>query len=389
MSRIVLSQTPENYQTARARLVEEVLHKGGITNSRVLDAMNNTPRHEFVPAKYRSQAYYDKALPIGESQTISSPYIVAVMTQELNPQPNERVLEIGTGSGYQAAVLSPLVKDVYTIEIVPELGNHAADVLKRLGYSNVHVKVGDGFKGWPEHAPFDKIIVTCSPEDVPQPLVDQLADGGLMIIPVGERYQQTLTLMRKKGNQLEREALRPTLFVPMTGAAEDARKIKADPKNPALINGDFEDELLPSGDVPGWYYQRGLKWVSDAESPSGSHHISFENSTPGSPTTLLQGFAIDGTAVPRIRLTASVKCENVAIGQARDELPAVTIQFFNSKRERLSAQWLGPFKGTQTWKSETKVFKVPHDTKEAILSVGLFGGVGSVSFDHIHIEVMN
>ena len=252
-----------DYTASRNNLVKDVLESGGIKNPRVLEAMRTTPRHEFVDPEYRPQAYFDKALPIGSSQTISSPYIVAVMTQELDPQPSDRVLEIGTGSGYQAAVLSPLVKDVYSIEIVAKLGERAAKVLKRLSYRNVHTKVGDGFLGWPEHAPFNKIIVTCSPENVPQPLIDQLADGGMIIIPVGERYQQTLTIMRKKGKELEREALRPTLFVPMTGAAEDQRKVQADPAHPKLINGDFEETPFKSGDIPGWYYQRGLNWITN------------------------------------------------------------------------------------------------------------------------------
>ncbi|MFN7628600.1 MAG: protein-L-isoaspartate O-methyltransferase, partial [Pirellula sp.] len=152
----------------------------------------------------------DIAIAIGESQTISSPYIVALMTEALQPKPTDKVLEIGTGSGYQAAVLSPLVKDVYTIEIVEDLGERTTALLDELGYSNVHCLIGDGFKGWKEHAPFDKIIVTCSPANVPEPLREQLKEGGLMVIPVGERYQQMLYLMRKKDGKLEKEALTPT-----------------------------------------------------------------------------------------------------------------------------------------------------------------------------------
>lgn len=382
------AQTPdtEKYAMARARLVEEVLKTGGITNERVLQAVGSVPRHEFVSPEHRKEAYYDKALPIGASQTISSPYIVSVMTQELDPKPTETVLEIGTGSGYQAAVLSPLVKEVYSIEIVKELGESAAKLLARLGYSNVHVKVGDGFQGWEEHAPFDKIIVTCSPENVPQPLIDQLKDGGLMIIPVGERYQQTLMRMRKKGKELEREALRPTLFVPMTGAAEDARKVKADPANPSLVNGDFEDALLPSGDVPGWYYQRGLSLETAGNSPSGKQYVEFRNDVIGRPSWLLQGFAVDGSAVKRLKVTATIKCRDVVEGQAKDELPVVLVQFFDAKRERLAAQWIGPFRGTQRWKTESKTINVPAGAKEGIVSIGLFGATGSVSFDNIHIE---
>lgn len=385
MSQILMAQPNDAYSAARARLVETVLKGGGITNQRVLDAVGNTMRHEFVPVEFRKQAYYDKALPIGQSQTISSPYIVAVMTQELDPQPNERVLEIGTGSGYQAAVLSPLVKDVYSIEIVKELGEKATKVLQRLGYKNVHTKIGDGYQGWAEYAPFDKIIVTCSPENVPQPLVDQLTEGGLLIIPVGERYQQTLMRMRKKGDVLEKEALRPTLFVPMTGAAEDARKVQADPANPTLINGDFEETPLKTGDVPGWYYQRGMVWNADSRSPSGEHYVSFSNDEPGTPTTLLQGFAIDGAVVRKLKISGFVRTQNVTMGQANDEWPAITIQFFDAKRERLALNWIGPFKGTTAWLEKDKEFDVPINTKEAILSIGLFGALGRVSYDNIRI----
>ncbi len=186
------AQTPAQYEKMRTAMVDEVIVASGIKNERVIDAMRATERHKFVAFKYRPHAYFDMALPIGDQQTISSPFIVSYMTESLDPQPTDKVLEIGTGSGYQAAVLAPLVKEVYTIEIVEPLGKRAEKTLADLGYKNVFVKVGDGFKGWPEHAPFDKIIVTCSPEKVPQALVEQLAEGGRMIVPVGERYQQTL-----------------------------------------------------------------------------------------------------------------------------------------------------------------------------------------------------
>ena len=204
----------EQFRILREQLIENVLIPGGITNQRVLDSVKQTLRHQFVPKAQIAKSYQDIAIPIGESQTISSPFIVALMTQALDPQPTDKVLEIGTGSGYQAAILSPLVQDVFTIEIVEQLGVRTKQLLEDLNYTNVHCLVGDGFKGWPEHAPFDKIIVTCSPEKVPQPLQDQLREGGLMIIPVGERYQQMLCRMKKVNGKLEQESLQPTLFVP-------------------------------------------------------------------------------------------------------------------------------------------------------------------------------
>src|SRR5687767_4117953 len=210
------AQSPQAFTEARHKLVDEEIVAAGIKDERVIEAVRNTPRHEFMPISQRHLAYVDMALPIGEGQTISPPFVVAYMTEQIDPQPTDKVLEIGTGSGYQAAILSPLVKEVYSIEIVERLGRQAAQALKRLKYANVFTKIGDGYLGWPEHAPFDKIIVTCSPERVPQPLVEQLKEGGRMVIPLGERYQQTLFLYKKVGGKLEFETLLPTLFVPMT-----------------------------------------------------------------------------------------------------------------------------------------------------------------------------
>ncbi len=210
------------FARARQRMVAEQLagHGRGITNARVLAAMGKVPRHEFVPADLRSKAYKDGPLPIGHGQTISQPYIVAFMTGQLDPQPADRVLEIGTGSGYQAAVLAELTAEVYTIEIIEDLASRAAADLTRLGCTNVHVRAGDGCQGWPEAAPFDAIIVTCAPEKVPQPLIDQLKDGGRMIIPVGPTWDQELVLLRKQGGRLDQGAVLPVRFVPMTGQAQ-------------------------------------------------------------------------------------------------------------------------------------------------------------------------
>ena len=204
---------------ARKRMVKEQLAASdrGITNAPVLAVMGKVPRHEFVPAALRAQAYDDRPLPIGHDQTISQPFIVAFMTEQLDPKPTDKVLEIGTGSGYQAAVLSELVHEVCTIEIVEPLARRAEADLKRLGYTNVTVRAGDGYQGWPEAAPFDAIIVTCAPDHVPQPLVDELKDGGRLIIPVGSDGIQELYLLRKRGGKVERQAVLPVRFVPMTG----------------------------------------------------------------------------------------------------------------------------------------------------------------------------
>ena len=303
---VARAQTRSSFETARARMVKTAVVDAGVKNPRVIESMRNTPRHEFVPRLSRKLAYEDMALPIGEQQTISPPFIVAFMTESLDPQPTDRVLEIGTGSGYQAAVLSSLVKEVYTIEIVESLGRTASKTLDSLHYTNVHKRIGDGFKGWPEHAPFDKIIVTCSPEHVPQPLVEQLKEGGLIVVPVGQRYQQTLYLMRKRDGKLEREALRPTLFVPMTGAAEQSRQVLPDPQNPTLSNGGFEKPALDTGFVPDWYYQRQATQVHDPKSPEGEYYLKIENTEPGKPGIAMQGFPIDGRQITQLEVSSWV-----------------------------------------------------------------------------------
>jgi protein-L-isoaspartate(D-aspartate) O-methyltransferase len=210
------------FEQQRERMVREQIAAKGrdIKSERVLRAMRVVPRHEFVPENVRAHAYADTALPIGHDQTISQPYVVAFMTAALDPQPGERVLEIGTGSGYQAAVLAALGVEVYTIEIVKPLGEQARQVLRKLGYDRIKVRIGDGYAGWPDAAPFDAIIVTCAPEKVPQPLIDQLKPGGRMIIPVGDQQTQELYLLKKEAAGLSKTAVLPVRFVPMTGAAE-------------------------------------------------------------------------------------------------------------------------------------------------------------------------
>ncbi|QDT02772.1 Protein-L-isoaspartate O-methyltransferase [Rubripirellula lacrimiformis] len=387
------------YAAARDRLVRERVASAGVTDARVLDSIRTTPRHEFVPVSQRERAYFDMALPIGSSQTISSPFIVASMTEALDPQATDKVLEIGTGSGYQAAVLSPLVEHVYSIEIVQELGEQAKQTLTRLGYPNVSTRIGDGFLGWPDAAPFDKIIVTCSPESVPQPLVDQLREGGQMIIPVGERYQQTLYRMTKQDGKLVRQPLRPTLFVPMTGEAEDERQLKPDPANPTVINGDFQQAA--QGDqkdlvdyVPGWYYGRQVQRVSEngadgteENSAAGDQAFArFTNQTPGLSSHLLQGIAISGLDVSMIRLAGKCRTSDVQKGPTSEAMPMVAITFYDKLRQDLGTFWIGPFRGSRPWRSSSRLVRVPPQTKEAILRVGLFGATGTADFDEVSIQ---
>jgi protein-L-isoaspartate(D-aspartate) O-methyltransferase len=202
----------------RAEMVRSQIAARDVRDPRVLEAMREVPRHRFVPSDQRDRAYRDRPLPIGLGQTISQPYIVAVMTELLRPDSKDRVLEIGTGSGYQAAVVSRLVAKVYSIEIVPELAERAAKTLAKLGYANVEVTSGDGYRGIPSQAPFDGILVTAAPDEIPEPLIEQLAVGGRMVIPVGDFYQQ-LTVVEKTDRGVSKRVVFPVRFVPMTGEA--------------------------------------------------------------------------------------------------------------------------------------------------------------------------
>jgi protein-L-isoaspartate(D-aspartate) O-methyltransferase len=203
----------------RAHMVQYQIRARGIDDPLVLKAMRTVERHRFIPADLERLAYNDEPLPIGEGQTISQPYIVAYMTEALKLNGNEKVLEIGTGSGYQAAVLAEIVDRVYTIEIVESLGIQARGRLQKMGYKNIQCRIGDGYIGWPEEAPFDAVIVTAAPPEIPQPLIDQLKDGGRMIAPVGSWYQELIRIT-KKGNNIRKERLIPVRFVPMTGKAQ-------------------------------------------------------------------------------------------------------------------------------------------------------------------------
>jgi protein-L-isoaspartate(D-aspartate) O-methyltransferase len=198
-----------------ASMVREQIESRGVRNPDVLRSLRETPRHLFIPAAFRSLAYADQPVPIGHGATISQPYIVALMTELLEPSKEHKVLEIGTGSGYQAAVLAPLVKHVYTIEIVPELAETAKQALEKTGRKNVTVRAGDGYKGWPEEAPFDRIIVTAAPPEIPQTLIDQLKPGGKLVVPVGDRLQDLVVLDKGKDGKVKRRNVIPVRFVPM------------------------------------------------------------------------------------------------------------------------------------------------------------------------------
>jgi protein-L-isoaspartate(D-aspartate) O-methyltransferase len=378
--------SPQSLEQARNRMVDQDLVGAGIKDSRVIQSMRVTPRHEFVLGKWIDRAYLDMSLPIGEHQTISPPMFVAYMTEQLDPQPTDRVLEIGTGSGYQAAVLSPLVKEVYSIEIVESLGKHAKLTLKRLKYTNVFTMIGDGYLGWPEHAPFDKIIVTCSPEKVPQPLIDQLKEGGRMVIPVGERYQQVFHLLKKQNGELINEALRPTLFVPMTGKAEESRQVQPDPLHPKLINGGFEEIIGSAGEPTGWYYIRQMKVVTAPDAPEGRNYVTFSNSEPGRGCRAVQSFPIDGRKVRELELSCMVRGSDMAAAAAPAQAPQLAVLFLDENYATVGQAAVGPWHGTFSWQRMTGRIKVPLHARQGIVEIGLLGGTGEVSYDDIQLR---
>jgi protein-L-isoaspartate(D-aspartate) O-methyltransferase len=209
------------FSDLRLRMVKTQIESRGVTDKKVIDAFLKVERHRFVLPEYLSMAYHDSPLPIDEGQTISQPYVVAFMTEALRLKPSDKVLEIGTGSGYQAAILAEICQSVYTVEIFETLGGKAKQLFAELGYNNIKCKIGDGYKGWPQYAPYDAIIVTCSPTHIPQPLKDQLAEGGKMIIPVGKSPVQSLVLLEKKNGKIRERKVLPVRFVPMIDSEGD------------------------------------------------------------------------------------------------------------------------------------------------------------------------
>ena len=378
------AQKKDAYREARLHLVSEYIEREGITNTRVLDSIRQVPRHEFVTPQYRHDAYVDTALPIGHKQTISPPFVVAYMTQTIDPQPDDRVLEIGTGSGYQAAVLSNLVKEVYSIEIVEALGTTAAERLKRLKYDNVKTKIGDGYLGWEEYAPFDKIIVTCSPENVPKSLIEQLKEGGRLLVPLGERYQQVFHQFEKKDGKLEEKQLISTLFVPMTGESEEQRKVKPDPLHPKILNGSFETDQNNDGYADHWHYQR-LTTLLEEGARDGKRCILFEATEPGRLAQGLQAAAIDGSKISSLHVRVQYKTEDVTNGREEHEFASIRFHFYDENRRGIDNPVIGPWVGTHDWSTTTKTIKVPAKAREMIVRIGLNGATGKLWLDDLVI----
>ncbi len=381
----VMGQRAGALETARQRMVQAEVMGRGIKDPRVIKAMGEVPRHLFIPANQRKFAYNDAALPLGHGQTITSPFVVAFMTEQLDPKPTDRVLEIGTGSGYQASVLSRVVADVYSIEIVEPLGERAARTIKQLRYNNVHTKIGDGYKGWPEYAPFDKIIVTCSPEKVPPALVDQLKEGGRLIVPLGERFQQSLFLFRKLNGKLQREKLEATFFVPMTGQAEALRITKDDSGHPSIVNGGFE-QATADGEPTGWFYVRQAKVIRDPSAPEGQQVLVLTNNSVGQNCHVIQAFGVDGRVVKSVELSVRARLQGIRRAGGKDSLPYVEITFYDENRGAIRRGGVGPWEQDSRWSRYHAEIPVPGRARLATVVIGMFGATGQVMIDQLSIR---
>ena len=277
-----------------------------------------------------------------------------------------------------------MVDQVYTIEIVAPLGNSAKRVLKRLGYDNVEVKVGDGYKGWPEKAPFDKIIVTCSPENVPKPLVQQLREGGKMIIPLGQRYQQVFYLLEKRNGRLKSGELIPTLFVPMTGISEQNRRVQPDPANPRVVNGGFENDVNDDERVDNWHYQRQVILVAEG-APEGSRFLRFENKEPGRLSQILQGMPVDGRKVAALTFNLMIQLQDIQAGRMAYERPTLMIHFYDSVRRPVGDVVAGSWIRDSEWHRSLRNIAVPVKAREAVLRLSLNGATGRMDIDDLKL----
>jgi protein-L-isoaspartate(D-aspartate) O-methyltransferase len=250
----------------------------------------------------------------------------------------------------------------------------------------VQTKAGDGYLGWPEHAPFDKIIVTCSPDNVPAPLVQQLREGGRMVIPLGKRYQQTLYVMRKVNGKLENEALEPTFFVPMTGKAEQLRDNAGELTDYRLVNGSFE-VADDQGQPQGWYYRRHAEVVRDVNAWDGENVLRLHNDTPGQGAQVLQAIGIDGRRMQKIRLTGRLMGKQLRAGQTNGQTPRIELTFYNQGRAPIKVALLGPWTGTFDWKEIRKSISVPRQTRLAVLTLAMYGGVGELLIDQVDVQI--
>ncbi len=372
---------------ARRRMVNEEISAQGIENERLLTAMREVPREQFLPLSKRNLAYLNVAVTYGDGHIILPPLVTAHLIEQVDPQKNDKVLVIGSGSGYSTALLSRMCREVDAVEIDPVVAKSAEETLARLKYTNVRMRIGDGFEGWKEHAPYQRIIVECSPENVPQPLVDQLAEGGMLLVPVGDEFDQTMHLCKKENGKLSTLSLWPTLLLPMKGKAEELRSQSDKPRDPTLLNSGFEELVPQTKDVPAaWVYVRQGRAIADRSCPEGNNSMSFTNVTPGVVATAIQAFPVDGKKISELGIACKVWGMDIRPGQTRQQLPRVEVRFFDEKRRLVGGDWMGGWNMSFTWIKKDHVFAVPRLAKFAVIRIGLGGATGEIKFDDFKLE---
>ncbi|MCE9528021.1 MAG: protein-L-isoaspartate O-methyltransferase [Planctomycetales bacterium] len=372
---------------ARRLMVQEEIANQGIENERLLEAMRDVPREQFVPLSRRNLAYLNVAIAYDDGQVILPPLVTAHLIEQLNPHKNDKVLVIGPGSGYSTALLSRMVREVFAVEIDPVIAKTAEETLARLKYTNVKVRVGDGFEGWKEHAPYQRIIVECSPDSVPKALVEQLAEGGILLVPIGDEFDQTMHLCKKENGKLTTLSLWPTLLLPMKGKAEELRSQSEMPRDPSILNGGFEELVPKTKDVPAhWAYVRQGRAIAGEFCPEGKNSLAFVNLTPGAAAMALQAFPVDGKKVSELSFACNVWGKDIRPGQNRQQLPRVEVRFFDEKRRLVGGDWMGGWNLTFDWLGKEHVFSVPRTAKFAVLRIGLCGATGEIRFDDLKLE---
>lgn len=372
---------------ARRIMVNEEIAAQGIENQKLLEAMREVPRELFIPLHKRDLAYLNVAITYGDGNVILPPLVTAHLIEKLDPQKNDKVLVIGAGSGYSTALISRMSREVYAVEIDRAVATTAEETLRSLKYTNVKLRVGDGFEGWKEHAPYQRIIVECSPDSVPRPLVDQLAEEGTLLVPTGSEFDQTMYLCKKVNGELTTLSLWPTLLVPMKGKAEELRSHSGLLRTPSILNGGFEEIVPSTKDVPtNWAYVRQGNVVEDSSCPEGSHALSFVNVTRGVAATAIQAFPVDGKNVSELTLACKIWGKDIRPGQNRQQLPRMEVRFYDEKLRYVGGDWMGGWNMTFSWVKKDHVFNVPRPAKFAVLRIGLGGATGEIRFDDIRLE---
>lgn len=376
---------------ARKMVEREILPQHEWEDPIVLSAIMRTARDRFVPASYKKTAFRDLAVPLGRSRYQQAPSLLAYMTEELDVRPDEKVLHIGTGSGYYTAVLSLLAKEVYTVELDETLGNRASQTFEKLAYTNIYTKIADGYDGWEEHAPFDRIVFTCSPETVPEPLVKQLREGGVMIVPLGEPFRQVLYRCKKKGEELQKEFLLPYPFELMEGEAQSRRQTKPDPERPELSNGHFE-RFHENGEPYGWFSMTNAIVREVPDAPEGRHFLKLEVNSFSSDEARFaraeQSFALEGKNVSRLHLEAFLRGDRLETLSARNvRASASMILLCYDESDRLLQRYdLAPVSGSFDWKAFQCEISVPKKTKKATLILTLSDRTGTLEFDALSVR---